>query len=148
MVNYVLAHDGFYHEITKANAIGSACMECKNGRYYTVKLKRYIPSNKGFLYPILEKNKSSGVTITGIDDNTYHVENHPLRIKRSNADLSKFKCTPIPPVILKGEGKVNCNRQTSICEINAPKGTKVSIGTKKGFTKRIKGNKVWLEPKR
>ena len=72
--DFILATDGFWYEISKNQSEQCVCIECSDGKNYTVKLEKYIVSNNGFLYKILENNEVNGKLIIGRDNKRYFVE--------------------------------------------------------------------------
>jgi len=147
---YIHGADGYFYKIAKKGVIRSVCVRAKDGEHsYNVHPTRYIISN-GFLYKIANKNEHGSIKVVGYDNREYYVKIKPKRFKL-NKDFAKIKnsrCSePSPPPTVKfyGEGNADCDENTGICEVNAPKDAKFSVDALKGYKLMSDSNRFWLK---
>lgn len=147
---YIHGADGYFYKIVKKGVIRCVCVRAKDdGHSYNVHPTRYIISN-GFLYKIANENEHSSIKVIGYDNREYYVKNKPKRFKLEiNFDKIKnsgcSKPSPPPKVKFYGEGNAECEENTEICEVNAPKDARFSVDALKGYKLMSDRNRFWLK---
>lgn len=144
---YIPCTDGYYYKISENQDDRRICVKRSDGEHYTVHPDRYIIGMDGYLYKITGAHERNTITIIGRNNQKYIVKNKKISFSRVRFNLDDHKCSgpsPLPIIKFDGEGDYDCNQDTGVCNINAPKGTKVFVGAPKGWDKIFDSNRVWL----
>ncbi|TFF89714.1 MAG: hypothetical protein EU548_06705 [Promethearchaeota archaeon] len=158
---YMLSIDGYWYKIGRNPLKRHVCMPCVNGNHYNVYLDKYIQSSDYYLYRLINENINGGVWMTGQNGMSYYVENRKFggEIVKDPDQLDDNLCQkpeipqlqptqqPPPTPIIKvidGEGSVSCNDE-GVCEVDAKKGSRLSIKKPKGYDVKTNGTRYWLD---